>query len=189
LARELKKVKRFYYNVIVRSAEDKGVRVLTSGIKLFEKIIGACANPEIGDISDIKEGYDFIIRKRMKDGYWNYDLSEASRKQTPLSADQAKITLWTSGLFDLQKEVTILSYPELKALLDNHLAGNSSNIAPATVASTASVAPCVAAPQPATVAPQPTTPQTPPPPVVDEEPIDEEIENFKRNLEKLKGNG
>jgi len=180
LARELKKVKRFYYNVIVRSAEDKGVRILTSGIKLFEKIIGACANPEIGDISDVNEGYDFIIRKRMKDNYLNYDLSEASRKQSPLSTDSVKATTWMNNLFDLEKEITILSYQELKTMLDNHLNSDSGTVTPTPQAQ--------AQTQPAKQeAPIPVSAPSTPVSVETDEVVDEEIEAFKKNLEKLKG--
>lgn len=185
LAKELKKTKRFYYNVVVRSAEDKGVRVLTSGIKLFEKIIGACANPEIGDITDLNEGYDFKVHKRMKDNYWNYDLSEAARKSTPASADPAKTKAWMSSLFDLEKEVTLLSYSELKEILDNalqQLTGEPISRqpqrapAPAQMSSVEEKVMNIQAP----------TPNLAPAPAPAEDKIDEEIEAFKKSLEDIK---
>jgi len=183
LAKELKKTKRFYYNVVVRGAEDKGVRVLTSGIKLFEKIIGACANPEIGDITDLKEGYDFRVNRRKKDGYWNYDLSEAARKPTPVSADPAKAKDWMGTLFDLDKEVTLLTYPELKSILDTALAqisgGGVAHSAPISRVESKVESiqrPVTAAPLPAAVS---TTPAA-------DDNIDDEIANFKKNLEEFK---
>jgi len=176
LAKELKKTKRFYYNVVVRSAEDKGVRVLTSGIKLFEKIIGACANPEIGDITDLNEGYDFKVQKRMKDNYWNYDLSEAARKATPLSADPAKAKAWMGSLFDLDKEVTLLSYIELKEVLDNalqQLTGEPISRQPQMQKVEERVMNIQAPKAPAVPAPK-------------EDKIDEEIEAFKKSLDDIK---
>lgn len=196
LARELKKVKRYYYNVVVRGAEDKGVRVLTSGIKLFEKIIGACANPEIGDISDAKEGYDFIIKKRMKDGYWNYDLSEASRRSSPLNADPKKAEEWIQAQYDLEKEVTINTYQELKEVLDNALNNRGTGTGTGTVAASTLIDPQV---KPVFVkqeapAPTPIKATTPPvapvAPVVEEEVVEEEIDDeiakFRKNLEELR---
>ena len=123
LARQIKATKRFYYNVIVRGQEDKGVRVLTSGVKLFEKILGSIINEEIGDITDIKNGYDFIVKKCMKSGYWNYDNSEASRKQSLLHEDPKKAEEWMNNQWPLEEEVTLLSYNELKDLLEEFLTG------------------------------------------------------------------
>jgi len=177
LARELKKTKRFYYNVIVRGFEDKGVRVHTSGIKLFEKIIGACANPDIGDISDINEGFDFKINRRKKDNFWNYDLSEAARRASPVSTDPAKIKEWMAGLFDLDKEVTLLSYTELKEILDNalqQLTGTPAPIQPGQMQKIEEKVMNMQAPkQPVAVPKQ-------------EDKIDEEIEAFKKSLEDIK---
>jgi hypothetical protein len=191
LARSLKKVKRYYYNVVIRGVEDKGVRVLTSGIKLFEKIIGACANPEIGDISDTKEGYDFIIKKRMKDGFWNYDLSEASRKSSSAHADPQKIQEWMNNQFDLEKEVTILSYQELKEILDNAIRQVTIDKGgtPAAIEQSAPIAKQeVPAPIQQTQVPVQAAPVAAPVAVVEEETetVDAEIENFKKSLEELK---
>jgi hypothetical protein len=195
LARELKKVKRYYYNVVVRGAEDKGVRILTSGIKLFEKIIGACANPEIGDISDAKEGYDFIIKKRMKDGYWNYDLSEASRRASPLNPDSVKAEAWIQSQYDLEQEVTINTYQELKEVLDNALnnRGTGTTTVSASTITTEVAKPVFVkqeapTPTPISVA-APVAPVVAPvleEEVVEEEEIDDEIAKFRKNLEELR---
>jgi hypothetical protein len=173
LAKELKKTKRFYYNVIVRGTEDKGVRVLTSGIKLFEKIIGACANPEIGDITDLNEGFDFKVNKRMKDGYWNYDLSEASRRASPISTDPIKAKEWMSNLFDLDKEVTLLSYPELKEILNSALEQLTGEpVSQPQIQKIEEKVVNIQAPKPVQAAPK--------------NGIDEEIEAFKKSLEDIK---
>lgn len=196
LARELKKVKRYYYNVVVRGAEDKGVRILTSGIKLFEKIIGACANPEIGDISDAKEGYDFIIKKRMKDGYWNYDLSEASRRASPLNPDSVKAEAWIQSQYDLEQEVTINTYQELKEVLDNALnnRGTGTTTVSASTITTEVAKPVFVKqeapiPTPISVAAPVVAPVAAPvleEEVVEEEEIDDEIAKFRKNLEELR---
>ena len=182
LARELKKTKRYYYNVVVRGAEDKGVRVLTSGIKLFEKIIGACANPDIGDITDLVEGYDFKVHKRMKDNFWNYDLSEAARKSSPLNIDPVKIKEWMGSLWPLDKEVTLLSYPELKEVLDNALSDLTGAPVPIQrqqqVEQLQQVEDKVINMQ----TPKPTQVETP----KQDDQIDEEIQAFKKSLEDIK---
>ena len=147
---------------------------------MFEKIIGACANPEIGDITDLKEGYDFRVNRRKKDGYWNYDLSEAARKTSPVSADPAKVTELMGNLFDLDKEVTILTYLELKGVLDNALAqitGGGAQSAPAPIARVEQKVEAIQK-APEVVPPSPT--------LAENENMDTEIANFKKNLEDLK---
>jgi len=91
LARQIKVNKKFFFNVIGRADEAKGPRILTCGIKLFEKILGAFINEEIGDVTDVKTGFDLNIDKSMKAGYFNYDASEFARKSTVLSEDQNQI--------------------------------------------------------------------------------------------------
>ena len=117
LARQIKVNKKFFFNVIGRSDEAKGPRILTCGIKLFEKILGAFINEEIGDVTDVKTGFDLNIDKSMKAGYFNYDASEFARKNTVLSEDQNQIKEWIEKSFNLDEEVKLQSYNEIKAAL------------------------------------------------------------------------
>jgi hypothetical protein len=117
LARQIKVNKKFFFNVISRAEEAKGPRILTCGIKLFEKILGAFINEEIGDVTDPKTGFDLNIDKSMKAGYFNYDASEFARKQSVLSEDQAQVDEWLAKSFNLDEEVKIQSYNEIKAAL------------------------------------------------------------------------
>ena len=117
LARQIKVNKKFFFNVISRTEEAKGPRILTCGIKLFEKILGAFINEEIGDVTDVKTGFDLNIDKSMKAGYFNYDASEFARKQSVLSEDQAQIAEWIEKSFNLDEEVKIQTYNELKVAL------------------------------------------------------------------------
>jgi hypothetical protein len=182
IAKEFKKTRRYYYNVVIRGNEDKGVRILTSGIKLFERVIGACANPEVGDITDINEGYDFRVNKRMKDGYWNYDLSDASRKPSILTADQAKAKEWLVACYDLEKEIKLLSYDELKKVLSDAIQQQQQTSPEALANVEQKVVQHVTAPKPA-------APHTPPAPVQVDDDIDEEIETFRKNLENIQADG
>ena len=117
LARQIKVNKKFFFNVISRGDEAKGPRILTCGIKLFEKILGAFINEEIGDVTDPKTGFDLNIDKSMKAGYFNYDASEFARKSTVLSEDAALVAEWIEKSFNLDEEVKVQSYNEIKVAL------------------------------------------------------------------------
>lgn len=137
LARMLKAKKKFYFNAIVRGEEDKGVRILTTGIKLYEKILSSIVNPEIGDITDPINGYDFNITKKMKGEYWNYDDSEAARKQSKLSEDQNMITEWINKQQDLESQVSLLTYDELKKKLVDYFSSGTESVETVSVAAPA----------------------------------------------------
>lgn len=131
LAGQLKAKKRFYFNVVVRGEEEKGARVLVTGIKLYEKVLASIVDPEIGDITDPMNGFDFIISKKMKAGYWNYDDSVVARKQSKLDEDPAKAAATIEKQHDLEDEIKLFTFEELKQKLDEFFATNITESAPA----------------------------------------------------------
>lgn len=128
LARSLKARKRFYFNAIDRSVEEKGPKILITGIKLFQKILDSICNVEIGDITDPETGYDFLINKTKIGDFWNYDKSEVSRKTSKLSTDPEKAKQWIANQYDLAAQVTIPEYDELAEALANFLAYDNSTV-------------------------------------------------------------
>lgn len=117
-ARELKPVERFYYNAIVRSAvingkdeKNVGPRILSIGKSLHAKIIraivGSPDDPEsqLGNIADLKGGYDLIIRKTVtagKDAYPKYDDTSFAKNPSPAGTIE-EIKRWAENLHDLSK--------------------------------------------------------------------------------------
>ena len=116
-ARDIKPVERYYYNAIVRSMtvgeetmKNVGPRILSVGKILHRKLIRAIVGDEsdpdskLGNITHLKNGYDFIIRKEVTtgDGYPKYDASSFARNSSPTgTADE--IAKWVETLHDLTK--------------------------------------------------------------------------------------
>ena len=61
LARQIKPRKRYYMNVVDR--RDSSVKILSMGMKLFGKILDCFFDEDYGDITDLKEGWDFKVIK------------------------------------------------------------------------------------------------------------------------------
>lgn len=117
-ARDIKPVERYYYNAIVRSMvvdgkeqKNVGPRILSVGVKLHKTFVRAIvgvpgdAESKLGNIADLKAGWDFIIRKTIiagGDGFPNYDASGFSRNQS-VAGTPEEIALWATSLHDLTK--------------------------------------------------------------------------------------
>jgi hypothetical protein len=131
-ARDIKPVERYYYNAIVRSltidGETKtnvGPRILSVGKILHKAIIRAIVgddnDPEskLGNITDLKNGFDFVIRKEVTpgEGFPKYDRSAFARTTSP-TGDPAEIKRWVDALHDLTK----LRNPKDLEVLEKELA-------------------------------------------------------------------
>jgi hypothetical protein len=116
-ARALKPVERYYYNAIVRSLtvdgetkKNVGPRILSIGKILHSMIVRAImgdpADPDskLGNITDPKNGYDFIIRKEVTpgEGFPKYDRSGFARN-TSVLGEPGEISEWATNLHDLTK--------------------------------------------------------------------------------------
>lgn len=131
-ARDLKPTERYYYNAIVRTMlvdgkelKNVGPRILSVGIKVHKMIIRAICGEEgdpeskLGDVTSLKAGWDFIIRKEVStgDGYPNYDRSGFARSQS-VAGSPEEIAKWAENLHDLKK----LRNPREMAYLEKELA-------------------------------------------------------------------
>ena len=116
-ARSIKPVERYYYNAIVRKMldsegnmlENQGPRILSVGKILHQRIIrafvGDASEPALGDVTHVKHGYDFIIRKEVtagKDQFPNYNRSAFARDQSILGSPE-EVEIWQGALHDLKK--------------------------------------------------------------------------------------
>ena len=116
-ARSIKPIERYYYNAMVRSlmvdgSEQKNVgpRILSVGKILHKMIVRAMIGDEtekgLGDITDVKAGYDFIIKKELRgtgdNAFPNYDQSKFAREPSVLG-DPEQIAEWAANLHDLTK--------------------------------------------------------------------------------------
>ncbi len=113
-AQEMYARKRIYYNLIVRSQEDKGVQVYASGIRVYENILSYLYDDEWGDITDIVTGRDMIL-ERVGQGKEDTQYTlKPKANPSPLHTEQGVVDKWLEAIYDLN---TIIAYPEQEDLL------------------------------------------------------------------------
>lgn len=138
LARQIKPIERYYYNVIVRKQtnengdveENVGPKILSIGKTLHQMIVRAIVGDKeleekpLGDVSDIVSGRDFKIVKQIrqsgKDFYPNYSESRFVNEPSPLG-NKDQVRKWLEELHDLQSLRDVKDFDELKKQLKIHL--------------------------------------------------------------------
>jgi hypothetical protein len=134
LARGIKARKRFYLNVVDR--RDEKVKILSVGQKLFGKILDCFFDEDFGDITDLKEGWDFKIVKDTQGQWPNYDKSAPKPKQSEAGTD-AETATWMDELHDIHGLVKVADYEELRQMMMS-LTGQSEPKTIAEIEATAS---------------------------------------------------
>lgn len=136
-ARAIKPLERYYYNAIVRSQinsstgemeKDVGPKILSIGKQLHARIIRAILGdpaldePELGDVTDIANGRDLKIIKRIRksgtESYPNYD--ESKFVQSSALGTEKQIAQWLENLHDLQALRQLMTTEELMKNLRIH---------------------------------------------------------------------
>lgn len=133
---ELRRKKRIYYNAISREddltqfekngegkwinkatgEEERPVKVLSTGIDVYKKLMGIIVDPEYGDITDEEEGLDVIITKSGTGRNTEYDVKTV-RKESPIGFD-----VWEECLNDLKILSKCKTYEEIENIVNgkNH---------------------------------------------------------------------
>ena len=62
MAKSLSARQRFFAPVIVRGEEEQGVRVWGFGKMAYQELLNLVLNPDYGDITDVDEGTDLVIK-------------------------------------------------------------------------------------------------------------------------------
>lgn len=115
LARKIKPRARYYMNILDRASGD--VKILSIGVILFKKIIGAMLDEDFGDITDPESGHDFKIVKEM-DGQWpKYDQSSPRPKSSELGS-KAETAATMDSLHEIHDLVKLEDYEEVKKATD-----------------------------------------------------------------------
>lgn len=138
IAKKLMPKMRSYLSVIVKGEEDKGVQVYSFNRIIYQRILSFFLNEEIGDITDIEEGFDLIVDVIDSGRKWNdktmFEQSiDAARKPTHLKTwFSDDIDKMNQALEKLPNIDDIYSNArktpnELKSILDNWLAGDASS--------------------------------------------------------------
>jgi hypothetical protein len=130
--REAKKMEpklRTFVPVIVRGQENEGVKFWGFGKTVYQELLGYFADPDYGDLSDPFSGRDIVVDYAAAEGGASYPTTTIRVKPTTtkLHENDEKI----KELIGNEKEITTiyseLSYDELKKILENWLAGNTTD--------------------------------------------------------------
>tara|TARA_R100001244_G_scaffold108560_1_gene80305 strand:+ start:101 stop:838 length:738 start_codon:yes stop_codon:yes gene_type:complete len=116
LARQIKPRARYYMNVLDRQSGD--VRILSVGVILFKKIIGAMLDEDFGDITDTESGHDFKIVKEMEGQWPKYDQSQPRPKASPIGSN-AEIAQIMESLHEIHDLVKLEDYEEFKQVAES----------------------------------------------------------------------
>ena len=111
LARQIKPRARYYMNILDRESGD--IKILSVGVILFKKIIGAMLDEDFGDITDVEAGHDFKIVKEMEGQWPKYDQSQPRPKSSPLGS-KAEIASSMDSLHEIHDLVKLDDYEEVK---------------------------------------------------------------------------
>lgn len=122
VAKSIKSRKRFYLNAVDR--QEGTVKILSVGQKLFGKILDCFLDEDYGDITDLKEGWDFKIIKEIVDDFPNYDKSAPRPKQSPVGTD-AESAKYLDELHDIHGLVKVASYDDLKLMMTDLIANTT----------------------------------------------------------------
>jgi hypothetical protein len=116
LAKKMKATTRYYFNVVDKTLEEGDenygeVMVFGCGTTIFTDILGIIVDPDYGDITDPKNGYDIIINKSGKGLDTEYKTNPRP-KQTPIGIDD-----WEQKMVDLSIFAKPKTNEELEAIL------------------------------------------------------------------------
>jgi hypothetical protein len=131
----IKAIERYYYNCMVRFYDKKGnleksegPKILSIGKTLHQRILRAIigdpkagpAGKGLGDVSDIKNGRDFIIVKKFREGseYPYYDESKF-QDPSPLGTPE-EVNVWLENLHDLASLRVVKPVEEIDIALQKY---------------------------------------------------------------------
>ncbi len=130
LAKSIKPKEQYLYNIVVRQELDKPnpdqtkVFVYMAGKKLHGLLMNYMFDEEYGDLTDCDNGYDFILFKEddpSGSGFPSYMNSKPRKNPSKLFEDDETIDKVLRECKDLDKEVELLEYDELKNILTKFL--------------------------------------------------------------------
>jgi hypothetical protein len=123
MGRKLEPKMRTYVPVLVRGAEKEGVKFWGFGKQLYQELLSFIADPDYGDISDLKEGRDIVVTvKSAEEAGKNFAETTIRIKPKQTSATDSQEVLEKikeqSAITELYPEPT---YDELKSHLQTWL--------------------------------------------------------------------
>ena len=123
LARKLTPKMRCYTPVIVRGQESEGVKFWGFGKQVYTELLGFIADPDYGDITDVKAGRDIVVEFTPAEGVGQYPKTAIRVKpnQTAATEDANVADKIVSGQKEIYEIFRKNSYEDLKVVLEEWL--------------------------------------------------------------------
>tara|TARA_R110002051_G_scaffold176672_1_gene246651 strand:+ start:648 stop:1394 length:747 start_codon:yes stop_codon:yes gene_type:complete len=123
LAKKLTPKMRVYVPVLVRGKESEGVKLWGFGKQVYTELLGFIADPDYGDITDVKAGRDVLVEFTPAEGVGQFPKTTIRVKPNQTAATEdtniaEKIISGQKDIFDIFKKQ---SYDDLKAVLEEWL--------------------------------------------------------------------
>jgi hypothetical protein len=120
LAGKLNPKTRIFAPVVVRGEEDKGVRLWGFGITIYKALLGLAEDEDIGDYTDVINGWDLVVNKVKGNPYPETSV-RIKPKQSELSSDNNLVKEWLKEQPDPKQAHTEYDYEFIKKQLMSYL--------------------------------------------------------------------
>jgi hypothetical protein len=119
LARKIEPKFRVYAPVIVRGAEEEGVKFWSFGKQIYTELLGVISDPDYGDITDLMNGRDITIDHIApeKEGAFPSFTVRVKPNTTPATTDKAVADMIVNGQKNVAEMFTEQSYEEMTETL------------------------------------------------------------------------
>lgn len=126
-AKKMEPKLRTFVPVLVRGHENEGIKFWGFGKTVYQDLLGYFADPDYGDLSHPVNGRDIVVEYAAPEGGATYPTTTLRVK--PNASRLVDDTEKAKALLESQKDITSLytelSYDELKKILENWLAGDT----------------------------------------------------------------
>lgn len=99
MAKQLRKQRSFWMNIIDRSNESTGPLIFTPGVKIFGQVANLINDPDYGDIVDPDNGFDLVIERKGTGMDTEYDVR--ARRNPSVLGDDENVENWMNNAKDL----------------------------------------------------------------------------------------
>jgi hypothetical protein len=120
LAGKLNPKTRIFAPVIIRGEEDKGVRLWGFGITIYKALLALIADEDIGDITDVINGWDLVVEQVQGNPYPQTSV-RIKPKQTELSDNTTQVESWLKEQPDPMEVHKPMQYDFVKKQLQKYL--------------------------------------------------------------------
>lgn len=120
IAKTLYPKMRCFVPVLVRGESEDEVKVWSFGKDVYLRLLEFFVDKDIGDFTDLVNGYDLKIKVTKRVGTpWSDTVVDVARKTSPLFDDKSKNKDVLESIPNLDDFYKLQTYDELKAILEN----------------------------------------------------------------------